>query len=241
MTKKQLIKALTLNVSIVIIDILLLSEGFLHLLSHDAIILRAIGISAMVMSALFFAYGNYCILLKTQPTKLYKLTEFTNREDYINALRNCPNQKIFKLEIDKSMKQIERMHKKSELLHVILLQYFTEGEMAYNRFQNVMKGTETIFFENIKRMINHISIFDPERFQVGQKQGDSDNSDYDDSSQQYVERIRTSISRNDILIRKLDDLILEISKLDDMKESSLGELPAIQEIDRLIEETKYYQ
>jgi len=238
LTKKQLLKIAALNGFIVIVNILLLSEGFLNLLSSDNIILKAIGIAVIVMSVLLFGYGNYS-LLKPQETKIYKNSDLLTGDDYIDALENCPNQKIFRNELDKGIKQMEKIRKKSELLKVILLQYFTEGEMTYHRFQNVIAGVETVFFRNIKKVINRITIFDAQTYRE-QKKGQDVSADYD-ICRQHMEYINQSLIQNDLLLRKVDDLILEVSKLDEMKESALEELPAIQEIDQLIEETKYYQ
>jgi len=238
LTKKQLLKIAALNGFIVIVNILLLSEGFLNLLSSDNIILKAIGIAVIVMSVLLFGYGNYS-LLKPQETKIYKNSDLLTGDDYIDALENCPNQKIFRNELDKGIKQMEKIRKKSELLKVILLQYFTEGEMTYHRFQNVIAGVESVFFRNIKKVINRITIFDAQTYKE-QKKGQDVSADYDICGQ-HIEYINQSLIQNDLLLRKVDDLILEVSKLDEMKESALEELPAIQEIDQLIEETKYYQ
>lgn len=233
MTKKQLIQAVGLNLSIVILDVLLLSKGFFHLLSQESVILKAVGIAVIVMSILFFIYGNYSIFIKTEPTKLYKAEELKTPDDYLDALKECPNQKIFKGEIEKGIKQIERMQKKSAMLNTILLQYFTKGEMTYSRFQNVIAATETVFFGNIKRVMNRLVIFDPEEYK--------EHAGNEDASRQHHEYIQKTIGQNDTLLKKLDDLILEVSKLDDMKEETLEELPAIQEIDQLIKETKFYQ
>jgi len=233
MTKKQLIQAAVLNFTIVVADVLLFSNGFFHLLSQESIILKAVGVAALVMSILFFLYGNYCIFIKVQPTKLYKAEELKGSDDYLNALGECPNQKIFRGEIEKAARQIERMKKKAVLLQTILMQYFTEGEMAYSRFLNVIEGTEGVFFGNVKKVINRITIFDAEEYK--EHAGD------ENVGRQHMDAIHQAIEQNDILLKKLDDLILEVSKLDDMRESALEELPAIQEIDQLIVETKYYQ
>lgn len=234
MTKKQIVRAAVLNGSIVIVDVLLLSKGFFNLLSRDNIILSAIGISVIVMSVLFFFYGNYTILLKQPTTKLYKASELQDYDDYIGALNDCPNQKIFKNKIDQAIKQTERMRKKSEILEVILLQYFEEGEMSYARFKNVIDATRTIFFENIKKVINAVVIYDGEGYK-------GKHETKEDESCLYMERVEKAVNQNVILLKKLDELTFEISKLDDMRETSLDEIPAVQEIDQLIKETKYYQ
>lgn len=46
---------------------------------------------------------------------------------------------------------------------------------------------------------------------------------------------------NESILVKLDSLLLEISKLDDIDEAGLEELTAIQEINDLISQTKYYK
>lgn len=46
---------------------------------------------------------------------------------------------------------------------------------------------------------------------------------------------------NESILVKLDSLLLEISKLEDIDDAGLEELTAIQEINDLISQTKYYK
>ena len=46
---------------------------------------------------------------------------------------------------------------------------------------------------------------------------------------------------NENMLVKMDSLLLEISKLDDINAGDLENMAAIQEINELIEQTKYYK
>lgn len=228
-SKKQLIRGGVLNGVIVVVNVLLLSGGFFNLLGQESIVLKAIGIAVIVMSILFFLYGNYCIFVKDKPIKLYKSEELKTPDDYIDALEEIEHQKVFRSQINTCIKQVEGMKKKSQLLETVLLQYFTPGEMTYGRFQNVIDETATIFFDHVKRFTNRVAIYDPDFEQSGGI-----------SSKEITSYLEDTLRKNNFLLKKLDDLILEVSKLDDIDVDSFEELPAIHEIDRLIEETKYY-
>ena len=46
---------------------------------------------------------------------------------------------------------------------------------------------------------------------------------------------------NENILTKLDGLLLEVSKLDDINEEDLENMAAIQEINNLIAQTRYYK
>ena len=230
--KKQIMKLFGLNLGIAVLDVLLLSKGLIHIFGIENIFLKAIGITAFIMSIILFGYGNYSILLKPKEKKLYKITEFKDANDYIEAFKDCPNQKYFSVKIKKNIRDVEKLMKKKEVLKVILSQYFTPGEMSYVRFENVIDGTMSVFLGNIQKIINRINIIDADTLKEGM-----DNQ----ICQEYIRYIESKMRENEEILLKLDNLILEISKLDDVEGQNLEELPAIQEINDLISNTQYYK
>lgn len=58
---------------------------------------------------------------------------------------------------------------------------------------------------------------------------------------EHISYVRGLVEMNENILTKLDGLLLEISKLDDLNEEELEKMAAIQEINSLIEQTKYYK
>ena len=232
MTKKQITNLIVLNLGIAVLNIVLLSKGLLNVLAIENIFLKAIGITVCIMSVIAFGYGNYSILLKPKQRKLYRVTEFKNPPDYIEALEGCPNQKYFSDKIKKNIRDIEKLMKKKELLKVILSQYFTPGEMSYTKFENVINGTMGVFLGNIQKIANRITIIDSDTLKEGMGNR---------ICQEHLQYIEDKMNENEGILLKLDNLILEISKLDDVEGQELEGLPAIREINDLIRNTQYYK
>ena len=59
--------------------------------------------------------------------------------------------------------------------------------------------------------------------------------------QEHIEYVRGLVSMNEDILIKLDGLLLEISKLDDLDEQGLENMAAVREINDLIAQTKYYK
>ncbi|WP_343249264.1 hypothetical protein [Diplocloster hominis] len=244
MSQKQIVKLVCLNLGIVLFNIVVFSEGMLNLWGSQSLIVRALCITIVVVSLLVFCYGNYRIIFKGNKTQIYRKDEFAKPEDYLDVLKDSAK-RTFEDETDHMVRCIEKMMKKTEVLNVILLQYFTEGEMAYQQFQNAMRGASEIFYDNVKKMINRINLFDEEEYRNALRGTSGKAAESTEKMlkicKEHIDYVHTAIDRNEDILLKLDGLILEISKLDDMEGGTLEELPAIQEINSLIEHTKYYK
>ena len=127
MSQKQIVKLVCLNLGIVLLNIVVFSEGMLNLWESQSLIVRALCITIVVVSLLVFCYGNYRIIFKGNKTQIYRKEEFAKPEDYLDVLKDSAK-RTFEDETDHMVKCIEKMMKKTEVLNVILLQYFTEGE-----------------------------------------------------------------------------------------------------------------
>lgn len=253
MSKKQIIKLLCLNLGIVLVNIILFSSGFVGLnFSGDAVI-TALGVTAIVMSFIAFFYGNYTILFKQPSIQLFKNAELTEDKDYISALEERREKKIFDAEISNAIEQIYRLQDKDKALDSILAQYFSPQEMTYTRFQSVIDSVQALFYNNLKKMINRMIIFDYKDYTklinklknaptsdgitVASKSTGTQLKIYNE----HIGYVKGIIETNENILVKLDSLLLEISKLDDIDEAGLEELTAIQEINDLISQTKYYK
>lgn len=244
MSQKQIIKLVFLNLGIVLFNIVVFSEGMLNLWESESLIVRALCITIVVVSLLVFCYGNYRIIFKGNKTQIYRKEEFAKPEDYLDVLKDS-EKRTFEDETDHMEKCIEKMMKKTEVLNVILLQYFTEGEMAYQQFQNAIRGASEIFYDNVKKMINRMNLFDEEDYRSALRGTSGKASESAarilEICKEHIDYVHSTIDMNEDILLKLDGLILDISKLDDIDSGTLEELPAIQEINSLIEHTKYYK
>lgn len=145
------------------------------------------------------------------------------------------------------------MQDKDKALDSILAQYFSPQEMTYTKFQTVIDSVQALFYNNLKKMINRMIIFDYKDYTklinklknapasdgitVASKSTGAQLKIYNE----HIDYVKGLVEMNESILVKLDSLLLEISKLDDIDEAGLEELTAIQEINDLISQTKYYK
>ena len=282
--KNRIIKLLLLNLGIALVNVVAFSKGLLGLGFTGGALTTAISATIITMSVLAFGYGNYTLLFsepKAQPIKLLKNSELNTAGDYITALQGIKGKPVFDEVIQTSIEQLYRMEDKDKALDIILEQYFTVQEITYTRFQNAIDSVRVIFFNNVKKMINRIIIFDYKDYKkvlakiqsarpVYGRNNSSSSSSYERrgynngtaaqdgsepsvgvapqaASEQYriyrehITYVNSLVDMNENILTKLDGLLLEISKLDDINEQDLENMAAIQEINSLIAQTKYYK
>ena len=58
---------------------------------------------------------------------------------------------------------------------------------------------------------------------------------------EHIDYVKELVSTNEAILTKLDALLLEISKLDDLDERGLDNIAAVQEINDLIDQTRLYK
>ncbi len=253
MPKKQIIKLICLNLGIALVNVILFSRGLVGLTFGVNTFMTAFAITEIVMSVIAFFYGNYTILFKTPEIQLYKGAELSESKDYINALDQMREKKVFEQEISTAIEQLYRLQDKDKALDSILAQFFSPQEMTFTRFQTVIDSVQSLFYNNVKKMLNRMIIFDYKDYtKLTEKIRNSQTIDgvkvvsKSESAQlkiydEHIGYVRGLVDMNESILVKLDSLLLEISKLDDLDESGLEELSAIQEINELISQTKFYK
>lgn len=253
MPKKQIIKLICLNLGIALINIILFSRGLAGLTFGVNTIMTAFAVTEIVMSVIAFFYGNYTLLFKSPEIQLYKGAELSESKDYINALDEMREKKIFDPEISTAIEQLYRLKDKDKALDSILAQFFSPQEMTFTRFQTVIDSVQALFYNNVKKMLNRMIIFDYKDYtKLMEKINNSQTIDgvkvtsRSSGAQlkiynEHIEYVRGLVDMNESILVKLDSLLLEISKLDDLDARGLEELAAIQEINELIAQTKLYK
>ena len=187
---------------------------------------------------------------KNTPFQRYlKGTELTKPEDYVQSLIEKRGRGVFDEDINTAIEQIGRMEDKDRALDSILEQFFTPQEITFTRFQNAINSVQAIFYNNVKKMINRMIIFDYKDYskllEKVKESGYSTVSRSVDTQMsiysEHITYVRGLVSMNEDILIKLDGLLLEISKLDDLDEEGLENMAAVQEINDLIEQTKFYK
>ena len=250
--KNRAVKIIILNLCIALLNVLMFSKGLLGLTFAGEAFKVALAVTVVVMSLVAFFYGNYVLLFsekKEPPVILLKGTELTKPEDYVQSLIEKRGRGVFDEDINTAIEQIGRMEDKDRALDSILEQFFTPQEITFTRFQNAINSVQAIFYNNVKKMINRMIIFDYKDYskllEKVKKSGYSTVSRSVDTQMsiysEHITYVRGLVSMNEDILIKLDGLLLEISKLDDLDEEGLENMAAVQEINDLIEQTKFYK
>lgn len=250
MTRNIIKKLVILNLCILVVDSLLYAfVPFNALFNEKNLFVSSLSLTLYVMSLIVFIVWNYSILSNKRVIKLFNNSELIETKDYLDAINKCSDleKRVFKKEISSTVNQINRLKEKENSLNIILKQFFTEGDLTYTRFKTITLNTKNIFLSNVKKLVNRIIIFDEIEYQNLQKKyGDNiiDCSSTDDKVKIYKEHliyINDLIKQNETILTKFDALLLEISKLDDIDKDTFEHLQAIEDINKLIETTKFYK
>lgn len=239
--QKKLLKLIGFNVGFVAANILLFSNWFLgiKLLSFWGIVLGIISIVT------FFKTNNRILNGKKKEDIKKEENALETTEDFRKELMVCMTKREFREEATRAVKQMERLEKKVQMLEEILTQHFSRGSLTYEKFNSTVVGVEKLFFDNLKKMITKIRIFDQDEYNNMARENrnlsthavQKRNAIY----KEYIDYAVLIIDKNEQLLIKLDDLTLEISKLADVEEANIEDLMVVQEINDLIDQTKLYK
>jgi hypothetical protein len=234
---------LGLNIGIATIDTIVFSPGLLGVAIGAGAFATALGVTTIFMSIVIFGYGNYSFLIEQEKT--IQVGEIKTKEDYINALNQNYDKRIFEKDISTILEQIEMFQKKRETIKDVLLQKFDITEMSYSKFESVISDVENVFYINIKSIINKLNAFDEKDYMRIKKDGEKKFSKefiqtkmniYDE----YVSFIKKAIENDEQIILKLDKILLELSRFNSIEDGKIENMNAMKEIDDLIDKIKLY-
>lgn len=254
MKKKQWIHLIALTFSIAVADIILFSEALVGLsFTGGSIFETALAFTVAAMNLIVGGVGYYNILFKpAAPKRLYKKNDLIEVKDYIVALEGQREKDIFDSYINRGIEQVNRFQDKSEALTTLLLQSFTPEEMSFKHFNNVVGSVKQLFFSNLKKAINRMIIFDNDDFdKISNMLLDNNIRDLSDRQRmqtkvelynEHIAFVDIMLDNNDDILVKMDKLLLELSKLDGLEDyEDFNNLAAVQEINSLISQVKYYK
>lgn len=244
MNQTKYIKLVGLILGVLVVNILVLSPGFLGVEIGRNALSTAFAITLLIASALVLLYGSYVLLFK-QPVVL-PVKEVKTHEDYVEALNHYRHVKTLEEDITFALEQLERLKKKKATLLNVLNQRFDASELSYKKFDSVTYEVEKLFYLNVRSILNRLGVFDESEYLSVMSQKSTKFSNellqekrnvYND----YLSFMKSSLDTNEEILLKLDKLLLEISRLDSFEPGDIDNMPCMQEIDSLIKQTKYYK
>lgn len=231
-TMKKAIKMAILNLIVIAADILVYSPGFVGL-SMGTPLGTASFITGILASGVTVVYGNARILglLSRDTVKIYRHTDFDDSKDYLETISNLDHTYVHS-ELDETVSQIERMQKKVGLIDTLLLQFFSKSELSYKNYRAVIDSVSKVFYGNVQNIINRVIIFDPDEYSTMGRMSES--------SGEHLQVIKDMLANNAEIISRLDNLLIEVSKLTDSR-TAVENLPAIKDLEELINNTILYK
>lgn len=238
------IKLLGLILGIVAVNVLAFSPGFIGLNFGEGAFTTALSVTLLFGSAMALLYGSYTLLFR-QPVVL-PVKHIETHEDYVEALSFYRRIKVLEEDITLGLSQLSRMKKKKSTLLNVLHQRFDPGELSYKKFASVTMEVEKLLYLNIRSVLNRLNVFDEADYanmmkskseSIPQKLFQEKTKVYND----YLSYVKNALHTNEEVLLKLDQLLLEISRLDSFEAGDIEQMPCMQEIDQLIKHTKLYR
>lgn len=242
---KKYLKLLIANLCVAAAAVILYSPGLLCLRLADESIFRA-GMSiiaALALIGVFFASNIHFLKEPSQrPVLAENVLDLDNAKD---VLRDYGSSKYLKSMAGTASEQIDRILKCRTRLSGILEQKFTKGTMSWDKFNNVVVSAEAAALQNVVAMANRMQLFDEKEYarlqhyredtipdEIQEQQLSLHQKNFDD--------MRSMIALNEKILLKLNTLTMEVSSSVNEKQEDLND-DLLQEIEKLIGETKFYQ
>ncbi len=245
MTPKKIIQLIITNLTIILANIAVFSKAFLGFsLLVGTTLSMSVGWFTLIASLASFTYFNKKILM---PKATYTLIN-----QNINSLDDCvevfeeamQNGDVFDKNILKNLSQLKRFKKKVKTIRDILLQKFSPQELTYQKFDGVLNKVEEIMYLNMRSILNKISAFDVEEYEALQKKGFPKNEVSEEKIQiynEYLDFVKNATQTNEDILLKLDKMLFEVSRYNSLENKEIKELPALAEMDELINNANLYR
>ncbi len=241
---KRYLKLAAADLCIAASAVVLYSPGLVNLRLSDYSIFRA-GMSiiaAVILITLFFVINIR--LLKEPEQKPIMLEDVPDLERAKDILQDYCKGRYFGSLAKTASEQLDRILKCRQRLSVILEQKFTRGTMSWDKFNSTVSAAEASAIKNVVAMANRMCIFDEKEYARLQNYREDDIPDDIQEEQlrlyqKNLEAIRWTIALNEKILLKLDALAMEISSSASRSDADWNH-ELVSEIERLTEETRYY-
>lgn len=241
---KRYLKLAAADLCIAASAVVLYSPGLVNLRLSDYSIFRA-GMSiiaAVILITLFFVINIR--LLKEPEQKPIMLEDVPDLERAKDILQDYCKGRYFGSLAKTASEQLDRILKCRQRLSVILEQKFTRGTMSWDKFNSTVSAAESSAIKNVVSMANRMCVFDEKEYARLQNYREDDIPDDIQEEQlrlyqKNLEAIRWTIALNEKILLKLDALAMEISSSASRSDADWNH-ELVSEIERLTEETRYY-
>lgn len=217
---KKPVKLAAFNIAFIIIAVLSISERGLGLSfdPSDGAFSFAMSISLTFLGVGLFVFVNY-ILLTNKEKVDYKIKKLSTIGDCITALEKCKHtDPVFIEEIKEAIAQLQTLQRRTDNLSTLLEQNGVSENFA--SIDKTADKAKFFVFENVKRIINRLIVFDNEDYLAkGQSYDISEHKDY----------IRTILSDNDDILHEYQNMLLAVSAVGDIHQTNLTELQIMTE------------
>lgn len=246
---KKIKKIIRCNLAILIINILMFSNVGFHLrpFMGSGFFGTFIGLFTIFISLELLIKNNSQIFKKDNQENANKknVSQLSTDDDFKTSLIRCMPKRNFRFSCETALKQLERMRKKVNVLEEILLQHFESDSITYIKFHNTIENVEDLFYDNLRKMISKMELFDQEEYDniartnrnLSTESAIQRNALY----KEYIDYANLIIEKNENILVKFDELLSEISKLEDIDDTNIEELEVLQEVNELVGQIKYYK
>lgn len=242
---KKYLKLILANLSIAAAAVVLYSPGLINLRLSDYSIFRA-GMSIIAALLLILAFFLINIRLLKEPDRKPVMEDDVHDLDKAkDILRSHWEGKYFGSLARTASEQLDRIFQCRQRLSQILAQKFTRGTLSFEKFDSVAAAAESSAIKNVVIMANRMRLFDEKEYaRLTHYREDDIPDDIQEEQlrlyQKNFDNVRSTIAHNEKILLKLDALAMEISQASSGEDTALNN-ELIGEIERLIDETKYYE
>jgi uncharacterized membrane protein YheB (UPF0754 family) len=233
---EKTLKVIAVNLGCLVFGTLTLVLFFTSF-SKSGLFMKLLWILLFLAILWIWIFGNYSLLLKKKAPVIYD-GQLKTIDDYQRALNEF-DEKCFKKQVRTAREQLDRLAEKNDLVDKQLKQYFGNSQISYAKFMNTVNQVNDVFLDNMQKMMNRISMFD----YAGYKRVMEEHAEYTDRFEPYkepIEYVNNKVEDNEKILNTLDELLLEISKLNDSP-LAIEDMGAMRELDELISQTKLYK
>lgn len=237
MSKKQIENILKLNIPIIIINVIVFSDGLLGLKLTSLNILEvSIALTILIISVGLIVYGNYKILFKKIDSTLIDSNKLKQPKDWIDIFEYYTNQKLTVNYTKLCIEQIEVIEKRLDQLDITLNNLFSQGDITYAEFSGVIENSKEIFINNLKKILTHLNLIST---QIERKFTFESQTSRDEKIMQNLSYIKTLTDNNEEILSELYNLNFELGKLNSSDDAE--NLEILETLKKLVDNVQLYK
>lgn len=236
---KRYLRLIATYVLIAAAVVVLYAPWGLALRPWDYELLRA-GMSIIAGIALAGVFGvSTYLALKEPDVKLLEPAKIMSDEEVVPVLEEYRDAPVVGDIANEALEQIHSSSRKRRRLLKIISVQFSEGSMSWDKFVSMVDIADRTVLRNAALVANGVQSFDREGYAKARKRGSAQSEEvalYDRS----VAGMQEVLEANDRVLLEMGKLELELTQLES-GDTRNDASQTVEELQNLIEETKYYR